>query len=365
MGVKEVPIDQLIPNKSYIFFSHTHKGQPQNIPLLSKICSNGISLYDYELIKNKDRKRLVAFGGFAGYSGIINAFNGLGDILLTRGIRTPFIHVPLTHHFRNLNHVKEEMKALAEDIRVKGISKDANPIVFTFTGNGNVSKGAQEIFKLLPHQWISPKDLKSAIERGNLPNNQVYGCLVEAKDYCRRKDRKEFIYEEYLNNPGAYESHFHESIAPYSTVIINGIYWEEKYPRLLTKEQMKVIQSNESSKLLSIADISCDIDGSMEFMGKASTIDEPFYYYNALTDKYEKQGENSGNSVQIMSIDNLPTELPEDSSKFFGNHLKPLIASLVQKMHLRKYLHYFIFIFRQDWKRMKLLRTAKLQMKEK
>lgn len=329
MGVKEVPANQLIPNKSYIFFSHVHKGQPRNIPLLSKICSNGISLHDYELIKDKNGKRLVAFGRFAGYSGIINSFNGLGDILLSRGIRTPFIHVPLAHHFRNLVHVKEEMKLLSEDIREKGISKDANPIVFTFTGNGNVSRGAQEIFKLVPHEWLDPKDLKFKVESGTLSNDRIYGCLIEAKDYCKRKDGKPFVYEDYLNNPEAYESNFHELIAPFSTVIVNGIYWEEKYPKLLTNEQIKTIQLNENSRLLSIADISCDIEGSIEFMGKASTIDEPFYYYNALTDKYEKQGEQSDKSVQIMSIDNLPTELPEDSSKFFGNQLKPLIASLV------------------------------------
>ena len=343
MGVKEVPINQLIPNKSYIFFSHTHKGQPRNIPLLSQICSKGISLYDYELIKDKNGKRLVAFGRFAGYAGIINAFNGLGDILLSSGIRTPFIHVPLTHNFRNLNHVKEEMKLLSEDIRTKGISKDANPIVFTFTGNGNVSRGAQEIFELIPHEWINPKDLKSKINMGTLPNDRVYGCLIEAKDYCKRRDGNPFKYEDYLNNPEAYESHFHESIAPYSTVIINGIYWEETYPRLLTKEQMRAIQSDENSKLLSIADISCDIDGSIEFMGKASTIDEPFYYYNALTDKYENQGYQSNRSIQIMSIDNLPTELPEDSSKFFGSQLKPLLASLVKILKSRSYYLYIYY----------------------
>lgn len=331
MGVKEVPLNQLIPKKSYIFFSHTHKGQSRNIPLLSKICSEQISLYDYELIKDNEGKRSVAFGRFAGYSGIINSFNGLGDILLSRGIRSPFIHVPLAHNFRNIEHIKSEMKLLADDIIKQGISKDVNPIVFTFTGNGNVSKGAQEIFKLLPHEWIDPKDLKAKIidNQSSLSNYRVYGCLVEAKDYCKRKDNGPFIYEDYLNTPELYESEFHEKITPYSTVIINGIYWEEKYPKLLTKNQIKAIRLNDESKLLSIADISCDINGSIEFMTKSSTIDDPFYYYNAGLDKYEKTGMQSEKSLQIMSIDNLPTELPEDSSKFFGNQLKPLITSLV------------------------------------
>lgn len=330
MGVKEVTLNQLIPDKSYIFFSHTHKGQSRNIPLLRKICDSKITLHDYELI-TKGGKRLVAFGRFAGYSGMINALNGLGNILLTRGIRSPFIHVPLTRHFRNLNQIKDEMISLGQDIKTKGLSKDVNPIVFTFTGNGNVSKGAQEIFRLLPHEWIEAKDLKSKMTE--LKNDRIYGCLVEAKDYISHKDSIDFNYEEYLNTPERFESHFHEAIAPYSTVIINGIYWEEKYPRLLTREQFKQLKSEKECKLLSIADISCDIDGSIEFMNKASTIDEPFYYYNILNE-YKSESEfllknDTSGSAQIMSIDNLPTELPEDSSKHFGDQLKPLIGSLV------------------------------------
>ena len=338
MGVKEVPLDQLIPRKSYIFFSHTHKGQSRNLKLLKKICESKITLYDYELIK-KDGKRSVSFGKFAGYAGMINAFNGLGNILLSRGIRTPFIHIPLAHNFRNLNHVKAEMESLADDIKTRGISKEINPLVFTFTGNGNVSRGAQEIFKLLPHEWIEAKDLKYKMEQKvEFKNDRVYGCLVEAKDYVNKKgkifndDKGEVENDEYLNNPELFESNFHSFIAPFSSVIINGIYWEEKYPRLLTKKQLKSTLG--TSRLLVIADISCDLDGSIEFMNKASTIDEPFYYYNAETDSYETEREylmnpNNGKSVQIMSIDNLPTELPEDSSKYFGNQLKSLIPSLV------------------------------------
>lgn len=332
MGVKEVPLDQLLPNKSYIFFSHTHKGQKRNIPLLNRICENGITLYDYELI-SKEGKRLVAFGRFAGYAGMINALNGLGDVLLSRGIRSPFIHVPLAHHYRNLDHVKRSMIELGNDIKSKGISIDANPIVFTFTGKGNVSQGAQEIFKLLPHEWIEAKDLKESVKL-DLKRNRVYGCLVEAKDYIKPKsDSDVFDYQKYLSNPELFESHFHETIAPYSTTIINGIYWEPKYPRLITKEQMKQIRLNEESKLLTIADISCDIEGPFEFMNKASTIDEPFYYYDAVKDSYNN---STGHGIQIMSIDNLPTELPEDSSKHFGNQLVSLIPSLV-KMIMQSY----------------------------
>lgn len=321
MGVKEVSRDLLLPNKSYIFFSHTHKGQPQNRPLLNDICSKGITLYDYELIKDEYGKRLVSFGRFAGIAGMLNAMNGLGCVLLRKGIRSPFLHVPLAHHFRNLDHVKESMALLSQEISSKGFNQSIVPIVFTFTGKGNVSKGAQEVFNLLPHEWIDAKDLKFA---DYFRNDIVYGCSVEAKDYLKRSDGGMFDYKEYLNTPELYQSHFHESIAPFSTVLVNGIYWEKKYPRLLTKSQLGSL-----TKLMAIADISCDIEGSIEFMNKASTIDDPFYYYNYEKDSYSSKQSDPNAEVQIMSIDNLPAQLPEDSSKHFGNQLEKLIPALV------------------------------------
>jgi alpha-aminoadipic semialdehyde synthase len=323
MGVKEVPSELLIPKKKYIFFSHTHKGQVSNIPLLRAVRDSGITLYDYELIKDSNGKRLVAFGKYAGYSGMINALNGLGDRLLTRGIRTPFVNVPLTQYYQNLKHLKSSIKSIGKAIKSQGIP----PLIFTFVGTGNVSQGAQEIFKLLPHEWIeNVKDIKEQ----DLKHDRVYGLIVKPQDYLHKRGNEGlFDYSEYLEKPELYESKFHEWIAPYSSVIINGIYWESKFPRLLTKAQMKEIQENSESRLLSIADISCDLEGSIEFMNKASTIDEPFYYYDAVNDAYSTVDSDGYGSVQIMSIDNLPSQLPEDSSVHFGNQLESLIPALV------------------------------------
>lgn len=244
----------------------------------------------------------------------------------------------MTQYYKNLDHIKESMKIISNEIKTNGIFKELNPVVFTFTGSGNVSKGAQEIFKMLPHEWIDAKDLKEFCGKANneiFKNDRVYGCVVEAKDYIKLKsddERSIFDYNEYLNNPHLYESIFHETIAPYSTVIINGIYWERKYPRLITKEQMKELQLNSQSKLISIADITCDLEGSIEFMKKASTVDDPFYYYDAINDFYSNSQDAIG--LQIMSIDNLPTQLPEDSSIHFGKQLEPLIPALVKNFFL-------------------------------
>lgn len=239
----------------------------------------------------------------------------------------------MTQYHKNIDHVKESLKIISDEIKTNGICKEINPIVFTFTGSGNVSKGAQEIFKLLPHEWIDAKDLKQFCmhAKKEIKNDRVYGCVVEAKDYIKLKSDNGgsiFDYNDYLINPHLYESIFHEKISPYSTVIINGIYWEKKYPRLITKEQMKELQLNNQSMLISIADITCDLEGSIEFMKKASTVDDPFYYYDAVDDFYSNLHDAVG--VQIMSIDNLPTQLPEDSSIYFGKQLEPLIPALVK-----------------------------------
>lgn len=325
MGVKEVSLGQLIPNKSYIFFSHTHKGQEQNRLLLKEICSKGITLHDYELINDQDHGgRLVSFGKYAGYAAMLNSMNGLGNVLLQRGIFSPFLHVSQAHNYRNIDQVKDWMSSISKEIKSKEFNKDAGPIIFTFTGNGKVSQGAQEIFKMLPHEWIQAEDLK---EFKSDRRNCVFGCLVEAKDYLKRFDNDPFDQEEYLKKPELYKSYFHESIAPFSTVIINGIYWEKKYPRLITRSQIKEFEV--TSKLLTIADVSCDIEGSIEFMNKASTIDDPFYYYNFKENLFNSKQTDPDFEVQIMSIDNLPAQLPEDSSKHFGNQIEKFIPALV------------------------------------
>jgi alpha-aminoadipic semialdehyde synthase len=139
LGVKEVLISKLIPQKAYMFFSHTHKGQRQNLPLLRAVCEKKVTLLDYELLTNDQGTRLVAFGRFAGYAGIINALHGLGDRFLTRGIRTPFLRVPMTQHFDSLEEAKKLLASVGKDIQA-GLHEDISPVLVVFTGRGNVSQ---------------------------------------------------------------------------------------------------------------------------------------------------------------------------------------------------------------------------------
>lgn len=320
LGVKEVPIQELMSNKTYMFFSHTHKGQPHNMPLLQAIVERGIRLIDYELLARSDGQRLVAFGRHAGIAGFINALHGLGDKLLHLGYRTPFLHVGLAHQYVDVADARATLRRIrATELPV------ISPLVFVFTGgHGRVSKGAQEMFAELPdHCWIRPDELPAVVSSAS-SRGKVYGCVVEPADYIEHTSGAPFSMDEFKAKPESFRSTFHETIAPYASVIVNGVYWEPGQPRLLTKEQISRL--GDRSRLLAIADISCDIGGSIEFTDRATTIDSPFFYYDPSNTTSDRQ---STRGIQIMSIDNLPTQLPKDASEHFGRALTPLVGMLV------------------------------------
>ncbi|KAI8607400.1 hypothetical protein BC830DRAFT_143397 [Chytriomyces sp. MP71] len=308
VGVKEVPIGDLIRDKTYMFFSHTYKGQRYNMPLLKAIMDKRIRLVDYELMKDESGKRLVQFSRFAGYAGMMDGLNGLGHKLLAQGYGSPFMACGMTYMYRCLADARLDLVRTGQVIMDDGLPKQFGPMVFVFTGNGNVTKGALHVFKCLPHEWVKPEDLKALVESKNFDNKKVYGCQVHMQDYIVHKNGGRFNRSEYLANPELYDSVFHEKIAPYASMIVNGIFWDEKYPRLLTKAQIKKLALEDRLRLLQLADISCDFGGSFEFMSHASTIDQPFFSYDPFTGKTHDGIEAKG--VTIMSIDNLPTEMP-------------------------------------------------------
>ncbi|KAJ2701701.1 hypothetical protein FB645_004542 [Coemansia sp. IMI 203386] len=332
LGIKEVPISKLIPQKTYLIFSHTHKGQAYNMPSLRAFLDKSIRLIDYELMTDpQTQKRLVLFGKHAGYAGMIDGLHGLGQRLLALGYNSPFIHMGQAHVYPNLECVNTKLRHVANIIADQGLPEAFAPMVFTFTGSGNVTQGARAIFDKLPHENITVDDLPRIFS--DRFNEKYKTCLlalqVDAKDYLERIDGGEYDRSEYRSHPERYRSVFAQKIAPYTTMLINGIYWESKYPRLLTNSDLAAIQNQRELKnrMLAIADISCDIGGSIEFMSHASTIDSPFFYVDARDGLVEhKDIEKPG--VQINSIDNLPTELPFEASKHFGDSLYPFAKAL-------------------------------------
>ncbi|KAI9193475.1 Saccharopine dehydrogenase-domain-containing protein [Polychytrium aggregatum] len=327
LGVKEVPLDQLLPGKDYMFFSHTFKGQKHNMPMLQDILDKKIRLIDYELLTDDHNRRLVFFGRFAGYAGMIDGLHALGQRLLGLGFATPFLNIGMSYVYRCLADARLEVTRSGQSIMDDGLPKQLGPLTFVFTGNGNVTKGALHVFKCLPHEWVSPDDLKDLVESGNYSRHKVYLTQVQAKDYLVRKDGQAFDNAHYKMHPEEYDSVFHEKIAPYTSMLINGIFWDLKYPRLMTIEQTEKLARENRLRMLAIADISCDINGSLEFMSHASTIDHPFFMYDPIEKKSHHEVEGDG--MIIMSIDNLPTEMPLEASAYFSDSLLPFVKELI------------------------------------
>ena len=328
VGVKEVPISQLIPGKTYLFFSHTHKGQLYNMQMLQSILDRKIRLIDYELMTNEHGRRLVQFSKFAGYAGMIDGLHALGHRLLALGYGSPFLAIGMSHMYRALADARLDVTRTGQVIQDDGLPNSLGPLTFVFTGDGNVSRGAKYVFKSLPVEWVSADELAALSDSTSFDNHKVYGCQVNPEDYLIHKEGSKFNNNEYRAHPERYESIFHEKIAPYARMIINGIFWTDKYPRFMTKDQTYQLTKENRLKLLTLTDISCDINGSFEFMGHASTIDSPYYMYDPLTKAMHNNLELPG--IQIMSIDNLPTEMPLEASEYFSEALIPFVTELVK-----------------------------------
>ncbi len=320
IAVKEIPVNLLLPKKTYMFFSHTIKGQKYNMPLLKKLMDLKCTLIDYECIKDQSGRRLVFFGRFAGLAGMIDAFHGLGQRLKHLGKETIFLKIKPAYEYRDLDEAKKAIKEIGEEITRDGIDHLNKPLIFGFAGYGNVSKGAQEVFDLLPFKQISADEIK------NIPlenaNNFVYKVIFAEKDLVEPIDNNnQFELQDYFKNPTKYKSKF-EKYLPDITILINAIYWDDRYPRLVTKEFLK----NTPNNLVLISDISCDIDGAIEITNQSTKPDEPAYVYNPESDSFIMGYEGKG--VVNMAVDNLPCELPRDASNTFSDSLLPFIGAI-------------------------------------
>lgn len=319
-GVKEIPIELIENDKVYIFFSHTIKGQAYNMPLLQKIIDSESTLIDYECILDDKGRRLVFFGKFAGLAGMIDGIHAMGRRYKALGFDTPFQAIEQAYNYSDLDEAKAEIKNVGEKIKTNGLPKEICPFVIGVSGYGNVSKGVQEILDLLPHKEISPDEL---LNLSGAENNFVYKVVFKEEHMFARKDESEFDLHDYFNNPENYQSSF-EKYLDKINVLVNAIFWHDKCPRLVTKHYVK---ERKSEKLQLVVDITCDINGSIEFTEKATEPDNPTYVYNPDEDKIIDGYEGKG--VADLAIDNLPAELPKNSSREFSESLKPFVPAIV------------------------------------
>ena len=322
-AVKEIPKTFFEPNKTYVFFSHTIKGQSYNMPMLKQMMDLRCTLIDYERIVDDNNRRLIFFGRFAGIAGMVDTLWAFGQHLKEyHGVETPFVKVKQAYQYGTVEEVKKHLQTIGEEIKKNPLPDIITPCIIGFAGYGNVSRGAQEILDILPIKEVKPEELPSIYN--SLSNNCIYKVVFKEEHMVKPiSSDQEFNLQDYYNHPEKYHSIFNKYI-PYLTILMNCIYWDPRYPRLVTKKDLKEIEHN----LQVIGDISVDIEGAIEATVKATTPDNPVFTYNPDTNTF-KDGYNE-DGVVIMAIDNLPCELPADSSREFSKALLPFVPPIVK-----------------------------------
>ncbi len=298
MGVKEVDKQTLIPGKTYLFFAHVGKQQPFNREMFRKIIEKKIRLIDYEYLTTDTGERIVAFGR---YAGIVGAYNGLR----ARGIKTNRFKLKPAHNCHDL----DEMWAGLRLIKLKPGLK------ILVTGKGRVSGGAMETLSICSLVKVTPEEFLT--REFDVP----VVCQIGPEHYVKHKKGLPFDFEEFVTHPENFESSF-LPFTKVTDILITGHYWDPRSPVFITKEDMK----KPGFRISVIADISCDINGPIPSTLRATTIADPFYGYNPNTGKEEPAFIRPGN-ITVMSIDNLPGELPRDASQDFGRQLMQNVLS--------------------------------------
>ncbi|MEO6818789.1 MAG: NAD(P)-dependent oxidoreductase [Ginsengibacter sp.] len=290
-GIKEVPKELLIPGKTYFFFSHTKKLQPYNRALFQAICSNGITLIDYECLEHEDGNRLLGFGFFAG---VVGAHNGM----MAYGNRTKEIHLDRVYKQKNF-----------KDLIHSYFGLKIPPVKIAVAGSGRVAHGITEIMNLMEIHEVEPDEYKETKEFAY----PVYVHL-KGKNLYINKETKKYDRAEFHAFPDRYECLFMDYF--YQTdILMNGVYWQKDVPRLFEMEDLK----NPDFRMHTISDISDDENGSVPCNLGDATIEVPVYGVNRLTGKISAP--YLADSVDIMAVGNLPNELPRDASRFFGEQL--------------------------------------------
>ncbi len=329
LAVKEIPVELIMKGKVYLFFSHTIKGQSQNMPMLKILMDKQCTLIEYEKITDGSGRRLLFFGIQAGQAGMVEVLHALGQKWAVEGIDTPLIRIDQPHKYQSLVEIKEKIKKIGWEIYNSGLDPKLKPVIIGFAGYGRTSAGAQEIFDLLPHKEIKPADLPSFMESGDFASHRFYKVVFKEEDMVHPKSTDiPFSLEDYYQSPGKYRSKF-DSYLPYLSAVVNCIYWTPKYPRFITQESLeRLFRDSELPRLKVIGDISCDIEGSIECNFYSTTPDQPFYIYDPVERKKSNDIRHKG--IALMTIDNLPAEIPLESSAFFSQALKPFLPSLAR-----------------------------------
>jgi alpha-aminoadipic semialdehyde synthase len=297
LGIKEVPPDRLIPGAAYAIFAHVTKGQRHNRGLLRRILELGCTLLDHERIVDDRGRRLVFFGRHAGHAGMIDALSALGKRLEMEGVRTGLEDIRPAHAYAGLDEATLHVTRVGERMRHRGIPASLHPLVVAFTGSGNVTRGALEIFDRLPTQEVFPEELPRLGLDPERSRHVLYGLRLRRDDRIARRDWLRHV-----------------------TVLVNGAFWEPGLPRTVTHQDLADLWATAPvPPLRVIADIACDVAGGVEVTSRISTPDDPVYRHDPRSG--QTSSDLAGPGPWVIAVDNLPCELPVESSEHFGDAL--------------------------------------------
>ena len=300
LGIKEVPIEELIAGKTYLFFSHTIKKQPHNRKLLRHILENNIRLVDYETLVWENGSRVLGFGRYAGIVGTHEGF-------LTWGKKMKQFDLKPAWQCRDYAEMIEQYQHI-----------NMPAVRIALTGDGRVAHGCLEVLKALNIREVTPEEFLH--DSFDVP---TYVHLM-TEDFYAQKDGHIWDKADFYQNPENYVS----TLGPYTKscdIMLNAIFWNERIPRFFTKEDMK----SRDFRIKVIADISCDVNGSIPATVKDTTIEDPTFGFHPLSETIEAP--YLSNTIDVMAVSNLPCELPLDASEGFGEHLiKHVVGGLLQ-----------------------------------
>jgi saccharopine dehydrogenase (NAD+, L-lysine forming) len=325
LGIKEIPKSAFLPGQAYVFFAHVIKGQPFNMPMLQRMLDQGCTLIDYEKVTDEAGRRLIFFGWHAGVAGMLETLWALGQRLAWQGIANPFTTLRRAYEYHDIAEAKAAVQQAGEAIRRNGLPAEIAPLTIGVAGYGNVARGAWEILDLLPVQRVEPAEL-GGLDTLHYSTSVIYATTFREEHLAAPlATDAAFDLQHYYSTPQAYRSDFEQYLSHLS-VLVNAIYWDPRYPRLVTKEYLRSAFAAGQPKLRVIGDISCDIDGAIECTVKATEPGEPNFVYNPLTGDVRDGVEGEG--VVVMAVDILPSELPRDASEYFSQVLLPYVPAL-------------------------------------
>jgi alanine dehydrogenase len=327
LGVKEIPPDLFQPDTAYVFFAHVIKGQPYNMPMLAKMLELGCTLIDYEKICDENGRRLIFFGRFAGLAGMIDSLWALGQRLRREGLPTPLASIEPAHAYSSLDEAKIAVRETGERIASEGLPEELTPLIIGVAGYGNVAGGVREILAELPHRDVKPDNLEEIFE-GPSPHCFYQSTFHEEHLVEPKKRDHPFELQDYYDHPERYRSIFDRHL-PRLTVLMNCNYWDERYPRLVTKDQLRTLWAGDTPpRLRVIGDLSCDIEGGVECTLKCTEPSDPVYVYDPQEESIASGVDGSG--PVVLAVDILPAELPREASEEFSSTLAPFLPALAE-----------------------------------